>query len=124
VLSPQGLKLRAMPQSLRVPPTCVCLLLRDRLRWRRHGSDRPHRGGEFMAVDVAEGSWADSAGFDQPAVELPFKLAASIADARENPDSTRRRHWRRGLAVAHAPLRCATRTPGAMHIPYSRRQEC
>jgi hypothetical protein len=38
------------------------------------------------------GSWADSAGFDQPAVELPFKLAASIADTQENPDSTLKSH--------------------------------
>jgi len=52
VVAPHGLKSRAAPQSLSVPPTCGCPLLWD-LLWGRHGSDRTLRGGKFREADVS-----------------------------------------------------------------------
>lgn len=69
VVSPHGLKLQAAPQSLRVPPACVCPPHRGLLRGQRCRYDWPFRGGEFSAVIVA---------FESPAAvhcpELPAEL--------------------------------------------------
>ena len=58
VVSPHGLKPCAAPQSPRVPPTCVCPLLRGHLRGPRWICDRPLRGAELNAAYVSSGSVA------------------------------------------------------------------
>ena len=61
VVSPHGLKPYPAPQPPRVPPTCVCPLLRDHLRKSRGLCERALQGGEFGAADVGSGSKAGAA---------------------------------------------------------------
>jgi len=56
MVTSDGLKPRAAPQSPCVPPTCGCPLLREHLRGPRCLSDRLLRGDEFTAANVADGS--------------------------------------------------------------------
>ena len=56
VVTSDGLKPRATPQSPCVPPTSACPLLRGHLRGPRCLCDRPLLGGDFTAANVADGS--------------------------------------------------------------------
>ena len=58
VMTSDGLKPRAAPQSPRVPPACVCPLTQEHRREQRCIWDRPLRGDEFTATYVADGSAA------------------------------------------------------------------
>ena len=78
MVTSDGLKPRAAPQSTCVPPTCVRPLPRGPLRRPRRLSDRLFRGDEFAAPNVAEGS-------------IPqFQVRRKQSVARPDPSRTRR----------------------------------
>ena len=81
MVSSDGLKPRAAPQSPCVPPTSVCPLLRGPLRGPRYLCDRPLRGDEFRAAYVADGSRLASRGRDLAAGLLPHRLSVAGRDA-------------------------------------------
>jgi len=55
-MRPHGLNKSAAPQSPRVLPADVCPTLRGLQLGLAYGFDRPLRGDELTAADVAEGS--------------------------------------------------------------------
>ena len=95
MVTSDGLKPCAAPQSPCVPPTSICPLLRGHLRGPRGLCDRLLRGDEFTGSYVAEGSTAAGRLADLDARLRSFELNCQAADIRENPGSAISRHCRR-----------------------------
>ena len=82
MVSPHGLKPRAVPQSLSVPPADVCLQARGPQRGPVRGSDRRLRGSEIWIPSVRSGSGPANQSAEPVARNLPMELGYRRADVR------------------------------------------